>query len=820
MSIIKHFNYTYLNKLFIIFLVSLSPFSKAQAQNIEPPLLNFYYTQTVPIIDGNLTDEIWKKCSLNTHFLQFEPNWNISPSEKTEVKVCYSNQGIYIGAMMYDNSADSILREVGMRDNTVNADHFAIEFDPYNTMQDSYYFQVTASGVQSEWRRTDGYYNAIWQSKVKILSNGWSAEIFIPFSAFSFSSKENQEWRVQFYRNIRRHRELVTFCLEDKTKDNDIQFWSKSEGLKNIKPPLRLFLMPYVNAITQKDASETSWSNTTNGGLDLKWGVNQSYTLDITLLPDFSQVKSDNKVKNLTAFETVYGDYRPFFNESMSLFQMGDLLYTRRIGGTPIEYNKVDSQIDSTEHIVKNPQTTQLINAVKFYGRAKNGLAIGFFNAITDKAIATVEDVAGKSRNIETQSVTNYNIFVLDKALKGKSNLFFANANTYRGKSNPNANVIALGGNYFFSEGTYKIYLLGGMSKRFIGTDLNSKLSPEGYKTDFTFAKVNGKFQYQASAWIKDEHYDPNDMGMNFINNEVSTYYQISYREPNPFWKVLSMRNSLSLNYATRMSTGMPTTNYWNYNFSTTSKKYVTYWGGIGWRPSKVYDYYEPRNGQFYKAPRYLTANANLSTDYRKTWAIDITYQQTWVYDYQGVNTYLLISPLARLGNHLNLRYTSWYSINSGQRGYAGGDSISIFGKRTVQTVENSIEFQYVIKNNLALSFVSRHYWSKGKYADFYSLRNDGSLSNTIDSYTVNHDFTYSAFNFDFSFNWDFAPGSSLVISYKNELVYQLENASKSYMNYLRYSFDNPFSNLLALKIRYAIDAGKTIKSKIYHSIQ
>lgn len=803
-----------MRKFFLLFILIASVYIHCNAQNQKKII--FTYTNNSPIVDGDLNEGVWAECVSYSDFQQHDPTWNIPVSQKSEVKICYTQQGIYVGVMLYETAPDSILQEFGMRDNSVNADYFAIEFDPYNTMQDSYYFQITASGVQSEWRRTDGYYNAVWKSSVKILKNGWSAEMFIPFSAFTFPSKDIQQWRMQFYRYIRRHRELDSWCLEDKTNDNDIQFWSSTENLKSIKPPLRLFITPYINGLMQKDASESAWSNTINGGLDLKWGVNQSYTLDMTLLPDFSQIQSDNKVKNLTAFETVYGDYRPFFYESMSLFQMGDLIYSRRIGGTPINYSKVADSINSNEHIEDNPQSTQLINAFKFYGRSANGLAVGFFNAITNKALAYIDDNAGNRRSVETEPITNYSIFVIDKALKGKSNVFFSNANTFRGNHSTNANVSALGGNYYFAQGKYRLYLLSGMSRRATQDAFYSKQASEGYKGDFLFAKVNGKFQYQANGSFKDKKYNPNDLGINFINDEISANCSVSYREPNPFWKVLTMRNTLALDYATRWSTGMPTSYVWNYAFSTTTKKYTSLWGGLSWRPDKIFDYYEPRNGSFYKVPRYFSGNANLSTDYRKPFAIDIGYQSTWVYDYNGFNNYISVSPLARIGNHLNMRYTVWYSNSSGQRGYAGTDALSnsVFGKRTVQTTENSITAQYVIKNSLSLSFRTRYYWSKGKYFDFFSLNNDGTLSNSIEGYTSNHDFVYSAFNFDFSFNWDFAPGSSLMLTYKNELVYQLDNADKNYMQYLRYSFDNPMSNVLAIKILYFIDAGSQLKKR------
>ena len=217
---------------------------------------------------------------------------------------------------MFDTSPDSINRQLGLRDDDLHADYFSIEFDPFNRMQESFYFQVTASGVQTDWKRSDASFNAVWKSKVRIDSLGWSCEMEIPYSAFSFLNCNEQQWRVQFFRYIRRNREYSQLNLEKQMDDNDIQYWSITKNLNGITPPLRLFLQPYLNAAligTPDENSKTNWSKSNKGGLDLKWGINQSFNLEMTLLPDFSQVQSDNLIKDLSAFETVYEDYRPFF---------------------------------------------------------------------------------------------------------------------------------------------------------------------------------------------------------------------------------------------------------------------------------------------------------------------------------------------------------------------------------------------------------------------------------------------------------------------------------------------------------------------------
>ncbi len=803
-------NNKYLLTIFLSMFVSITIYSQ------NKKTLTFRKEEVAPIIDGVINDEVWQKCTPINDFQQHDPIWNTPPTQQTEVRICYTNEGIYVSANLLDNAPDSIKKQLGMRDASLHADHFAIEFDTYNNQQEAFYFQITASGVKSELKRTDASFNAVWKSAVKINNDGWCAEFYIPFSAITFPKKDIQNWRIQFYRYIRRNRELISWCLEEKTNDNDIQFWSYSENLDSIKPPLRLFLTPYLNTIFQKNPQENNnnWSKSFNGGMDLKWGINQSYTLDITLLPDFSQVQSDNQVKNLSAFETVYGDYRPFFYESMSIFQKGDLIYSRRIGKQPTNYYSVYNNLDTNEKVKYNPQNSQLLNAIKFYGRSSNGLAVGVFNAITNKTEAIIENQNNETRAIETEPLTNYNIIAFDKTLKGKSNIFFTNANTFRGSENINANVSALGGNWYFDNGNHKVYFLAGMSRRGYGQFFKSNNIEEGFKYDFQFAKTNGKIKYQANAWIKDKIYNPNDMGLNFVNDVVSTNFNASYNEPNPFGKLLNLYNITNIDIASKITTGKITDMYIYNNFNTTDKKYTTYWSSINIRPISTYDYYEPRQTmRYFKTSEYISVSANFSTDYRNAFAIDMSYQTTLVSRYYGFNNYFSFSPLLRLGNHLNLRYKSSYTNNSGQRGYAAIDSLNnvIFGNRWIQTFENSITAQYVIVNNISLNLRSRYYWSKGVFNNFYFLNNDGSLSNEIAEYqgNKNYNFVYSAFNFDFTFQWDLAPGSSLLFIYKNEIINQIQNADKNYMQYLRYSFNNPQTNTLAIKFLYFVDAGK-----------
>ncbi|OYT13676.1 MAG: hypothetical protein B6I19_03920, partial [Bacteroidetes bacterium 4572_114] len=331
-----------------------------------------------PKIDGVLDDYCWETTEAISGLTQFDPDYSRPASQKSFVYIVYDDEAIYVGALLHDTAPDSILTQFGNRDDGgLNADWFGVEFDTYFNQMDAYSFKVTASGVQIDSRYRDHTFDAVWQSAVKITDEGWVAEMKIPYSAIRFPNEDEQVWGVQVLRNIRRNRETDMWALGVKGAPNQMVYWGTLNGLANIKPPIRLSLSPYFSLSGQHDQriedKANQFSYSFGGGADIKYGINESYTLDMTLFPDFSQVKSDDKVKNLSAFETVYAEHRPFFKEAVDLFRKGGLFYSRRIGGTPKHFYEVNDLIDTNEFIIDNPSQAKLLNALKVSGRNNHG---------------------------------------------------------------------------------------------------------------------------------------------------------------------------------------------------------------------------------------------------------------------------------------------------------------------------------------------------------------------------------------------------------------------------------------------------------------
>ncbi|HSN49638.1 MAG TPA: DUF5916 domain-containing protein, partial [Bacteroidales bacterium] len=380
--------------IFLVFLMSIMNFTLFAQEN-KRTISAASITSDISI-DGVLDETAWQSASVASDFVQRSPFNGKPATHKTEVKVLYDNTGIYVGAMMDDPSPDSILRQVSLRDGSnVNADYFIFVVNPFNDGLNAFCFMVYASDVQSDFRiistnnQDDITWDAVWQSKTRINKNGWVCEMKIPYSAIRFPKQAEQIWEVNFQRDIRRTRETTTWSRVDNKVQGYVNQSGLLTGIRNIKPPLRLSLMPYVSGYLEQVPGKPDWGFSYNYGTDLKYGINQSFTLDMTLIPDFGQVPSDDKVYNFSPFEIRYNEKRQFFTEGTEMFDKGGIFYSRRIGTEPINYGSIHT--DSCEIISDNPVQTKLINATKISGRTNKGLGIGLFNAMSANTWATVK---------------------------------------------------------------------------------------------------------------------------------------------------------------------------------------------------------------------------------------------------------------------------------------------------------------------------------------------------------------------------------------------------------------------------------------------
>jgi hypothetical protein len=772
-------------------------------------------TNQPPVIDGVFSPQEWEEASRISGFRQYEPISDANPAFETEVYIKYDDEAIYIAAVMNDRAPDSILTQLGVRDNfNLNADYFGVGFDTYNNQQDAYYFFISASGIQVDWRMLDETYNAVWYSAIKINDNGWTAELKIPYSALRFPKKEIQSWGFQAIRKVRRYREESQWALEEKGAGNSLVYWGKITDLRDIKPPVRLSFTPYVSYSLQHNSDQAykndPWTSSLNGGMDIKYGINESFTMDMILLPDFSQVKSDKIQNNLTALELIYDENRSFFNEGTDLFQKGNLFYSRRIGRTPALYYSVNDSLNQNEWISNNPLTARLLNATKLSGRTSKGLGIGFFNAITGNTWATATDsITGIERNILTDPTTNYNILVVDQALPNNSSVYLINTNVSRPSGWDDSNVTGGGGVVGDKSKTYQFGANLAISKWNSGGEFSNNPIAEaeaGYNYGLFVMKSRGKFQFSIYQSALDKYFNINDIGINRTRNQLNRGIYLSYRIYEPFGIFRNFAQSLATDQLISLDSKKNINTSFIYKGNTTFNNYLSVWWGLTASPYERHDFYEPRRaGRYYLRPGYTKGNIGFSSDYRKKFALDgsIEYSK----DYDNVEyVWMELQPIIRISKRFIIRHETGIGLNPGDLGYVSQNQENIwFGKRDIFTLENTFSGNFMISKPLSVGLMLRHFWQTAEYSSYYTLLENGYILSDPD-YTNSHHYNYNFFSIDLNIGWEFAPGSLLSLVWKNNIQQYNDQYNILFRDNLDELFRAAQLNMFSIKALYHLD--------------
>ncbi|HWP36811.1 MAG TPA: DUF5916 domain-containing protein [Gemmatimonadales bacterium] len=381
-----------------------------------------------PVIDGLVTDDVWRTAQRITEFREFQPSEDKDPRFATEARVAYDAHNFYVFVRMFDPSPDSILRLMARRDVRTASDQIKILIDSYRDRRTGYEFAVNPAGVKRDYAiyndgEEDDAWDAVWDAATTIDSLGWTAEFRIPLSQLRYSPGSSNTFGFGVWRDIQRYTERVSWPLYRVSQAGLVSQLGEVTGLEGLGAPRRIEIRPYGVAknVSVPQANGFSRGQQFTGGADIKYGLTSNLTLDATVNPDFGQVEADPAVVNLTAFETFFEERRPFFVEGTGLFRLpvncfvvfdcstGEgLFYSRRIGRAP--------QLAGRYSTVETPAATTILGAAKLSGRLSSGLSLGLLDAVTQR----VTGAGGAS----LEPATNYAVIRAQQDLRdGESNV-------------------------------------------------------------------------------------------------------------------------------------------------------------------------------------------------------------------------------------------------------------------------------------------------------------------------------------------------------------------------------------------------------------
>jgi len=385
-----------------------------------------------PRIDGRMDEAAWAAAPVIGGFVQQEPNEGQPGTERTEARVVYTDQALYVGVRAYDSRAETIAAQLTRRDDDSPSDWIGICIDSYRDRRTAFEFAVNPAGVKRDAYRfndgdVDNSWDGVWEVATTRDAQGWTAEFKIPFSQLRFASAPQLAFGFNVYRKLNRLNEVQQWKLIPRNASGNVSHFGDLIGISGIRPPRRVEIQPYSVGQASSSAPEagnpfrTGTTGHATMGADFKYGLTSNLTLSATVNPDFGQVEADPAVVNLSAFETFFQEKRPFFNEGLDIFQFrlggGDgnsqgLFYTRRIGRAP------QGEADPRGGYAQELRHTTILGAAKISGKTPSGWTIGLTGALTGQEDAGVVDSLGRSFRDAVEPRTTYLVGRLAKEVR------------------------------------------------------------------------------------------------------------------------------------------------------------------------------------------------------------------------------------------------------------------------------------------------------------------------------------------------------------------------------------------------------------------
>ena len=719
-------------------------------------------------IDGILDEHFWQKAERSGNFTQYQPDEGQPASETTFVRVGYDDEALYVGMEMYDSEPEKIISRLTRRDRYVENDLVNLIIDSHHDHQTAYAFVVSVSGTQRDsyyyndnWN--DDSWDAVWESATQLTPWGWTAEFRIPFHCLRFACEENPVWGFYCSRRIARKNELDRWIYIPEEASGFVSHFGHLKGLKNLSPPERLEVLPYV--VDYLETAPKGQGNldgrdfTRNLGFDLKYGITSNITLDATVYPDFGQVEQDETILNLSVFETWYPEKRPFFLEGFKIFETPfDLFYSRRIGRSPRGYP------DDVKYMIDQPTATSILFAGKISGKTKGGTSIGILEAVTEREEAEFRHQEGYRTKEVVEPEANYLAArLMQDVLKNSVVGVMATAVNQDGR-HP-AYTGCTDWRLRFHNGDYE----------WAGQMMGSRTGPEedGWGGWLHLEKQGGE-HIRGSIGVEylDRGIDLNHMGFLSRNDFKEAWAWLQYRTTKQWWIIRKTWNNLNIGLSENLS-GVKLTRGGNFNNSIELTNFWNLGGGIWQDYDNMYSDRETRGGP--PAPIPIGRNwwVWLNTDARKWYQINPYFEMGDTRDgrFHTYSLWLELHPRSNIefsggpGYYRSKGVSRWLTYLEDDDGNRTDD---IFGEQSVERFDMTFRATYTFTKDLTLQVYAQPFMAAVDYENFKKLVPPDEyeyVDETVyDEEEEEPDFNWKSFNSNVVLRWEYRPGSALFL--------------------------------------------------------
>jgi hypothetical protein len=816
---------------------------------------------TAPAIDGILDEEVWKEGSWIDDFTQYEPYNGSKVSQRTEFKILFDDDNLYAAFKAYDTSPDSIVSRLTRRDNP-DGDLVGIIFDSFHDLRTGFLFGITSSGVKYDQMFTndgeseDSSWDPNWWVKTSINDEGWVAEMKIPFSQVRFDKNSGEIWGLQVARVLYRKNETSFWQHMPKDAPGLVHLFGELAGLEQIKPRKIFDVTPYTvgkletfKAEPGNPFMEKGKKYGINGGIDAKIGITNNMTMDLTINPDFGQVEADPSEVNLSAYETFFSEKRPFFIEGKNItnFNIGigdgdvgndNLFYSRRIGRRPQGYPDLGDGMYADV-----PNFTSIIGAAKLTGKTKNGLSVGFVEAVTAEGKAEIDN--NGERTYETvEPLTNYAVGRVQKDFnEGKTiigGIFTGtNRNLDENLSDFMHKAAYSGGidfTQYFKDKKWQLTIntalsqVSGTKEAIEQTQRSSahyfqrpdkdyaiydpdRTSLTGSGGKIQVGKLNGHLNLMGVVLWKTPSFEINDLGYLQQADRIMPILWAGYNQ----WEPKGIYRSFNLNgdiYSIYNFGGVNVQTGLEGNANMTLKNYWSVWTGGNIATSSM-DPSMLRGGPTMKTPGRFNARVGFSTDSRKKLGLEFYSNFNKGFEDYYNNSNIGFEVSYKPTNYLRISLSPGYSKSFSELQYVtqktmDGEDRYIFSSIDRKTINASLRVNLNISPDLTIQYWGQPFVASGRYYDYKYILNpiadkytdrfhvysdgeltpqngynqiDENLDGTVDYTFDTGDFNVKEFLSNLVLRWEYSPGSSVYLVWSQTRSGYNQTGNMDYLN-------------------------------------
>jgi hypothetical protein len=773
-------------------------------------------------VDGVLSEPIWQGGDPFTALVQRDPVEGAAPSQRTEVRIAYDDDAIYVGARLYDTAPDSIVALLARRDASIASDRFALYIDPDHDRRSGYYFMVNAAGTMYDGTLSndvedDKSWDGVWSGSARTDAQGWTVEMRIPYSQLRFPKRASEVWGVNFAREIPRRREKDYAAYRPRKESGFVSRFPDLIGIENISPRRSIEVMPYVTTQNEHLAHDPgdpfNDGSRTRGkaGADLRARVASRMTLSATVNPDFGQVESDPAVVNLTDFETFVDEKRPFFVDGASTLAFGRqgaddywdydwddplFFYSRRIGRAP------QGKVPDADY-ADVPTATRILGAAKLTGRPSPQWSLGTLYAVTAREDARLSS-SGTSSQAEIEPLTYYGVTRAQREFGGRRlGLGLLSTTTVRSFDDPalrdqlNSSswlggvdgwVFLDAGRTWVLSGWSALSHVEGNSSRMVALQRNSThyfqrpdarqvevdssaTSLTGYASRYWLNKQEGALEFNAAVGFVNPRFEVNDVGFQTRSDAVNAHIGSGYKwtRDTRFWRYLSLRAALFSTFdygGNSTQRGVGATGYTEFHNGHTLDYYAT-------ANAQAFDNRSTRGGPLMLSLPGLSYGVSYLSDSQQRAYVfasvsgETSASGSWSLD---LNPGIEWKPTAAFSLKVSPGWERVHEDAQFVTSFNDPAASETFGRRYVfatldqQTASASIRINWTFTPHLSLQTYLQPFVSAGKYRDYKSLARARSYDFTPATVGDDPSFTERSLAGNAVLRWEYRPGSALFV--------------------------------------------------------